>query len=183
MPVEKNESKLRFFGRFPKSNFAFDSTKFISEYNNIISSKDLTDKLLGRMVYRYGTNDLKKASIVNFVKENSNEGLSTESLCKLFECDKNTIFAIGQEIEISIRLFIQKKFYAENGRNEIMLDEMKLTPRTFNYILNRGYTTKSAVVEAYKNGYISSEKIRQELNEKLHIENKESSKNNSEFGL
>lgn len=169
MSVEKSDNKLKYFGRFPKTNFSFDSKKFIDEYKNIISSNKLTDELLERMVYRYGTNELKKAAIVNFVKENSMGDLSTEKLCNLFECDKNTIFAIGQEIETSIRLLIQKKFYFENGRKEVMIDELGLSSRTFNYIYNRGLMTKSAVVEAYKNGYISGEKVRQEICDKLHL--------------
>ena len=183
MTIEKNDSKLKVFGRFPKSNFAFDSTKFIQEYKNILFSPELTDELLARMVYRYGTNELKKAAIVNFVKENSQVGLSAENLCSLFECDKNTIFAIGQEIETSIRLMIQKKLYKESGRNETMIDELGLTPRTFNYIYNRGYMTKSAVCEAYKNRYITSEKVRTELSEKLGSNVQNAYENSNELEL
>ncbi|MBQ8424944.1 MAG: hypothetical protein IJX17_02850 [Clostridia bacterium] len=170
---ENGVNTLRLFGRFPKKNFDFDSQKFIDEYMKIISSPELTDELMIRMIYRYGTNELKKAAIVQFVRETKGEGLTSEKLWELFECDKNTIFAIGQEMETSIRLLIQQKFYAENGRKEIMIDEFGFTPRTFNYIYKRGYMTKSAMVEAYKNGYISNEKVREEIrNSILNVKNK-----------
>lgn len=160
---ENTTNYLKLFGRFPKSNFNFDSQRFVEEYMKIISKPELTDELMIRMIYRYGTNELKKAAIIQFVRETRGENLTSEKLWQLFNCDKNTIFAIGQEMETSIRLLIQQKLYAETGKKEIMIDEFGFTPRTFNYICKRGYTTKSAMIEAYKNGYISNEKVREEI--------------------
>ena len=158
-------NKLKLFGRFPKTNFDFDSQKFIDKYMKTISTVELTNKLLERMIYRYNINELKKAAIMDYVLNHYSEGLTSEKICELFECDKNMISAIGQELETSIRLSIQQDFYAENGRNEKMIDEFGFTPRTFNYIYKRGYMTRSATVEAYKNGYISNDKVRNEISE------------------
>lgn len=165
--IEGDNNKLKLFGRFPKTNFNFDTDRFVAEYMKIISTPELTDVLLDRMIYRYNVNELKKAAIMDFVKNNYSPNLSSEKLCQMFECDKNTIFAIGQELEVSIRLFIQKKFYNEMGRNEKMIDEFGFTPRTFNHIYKRGYMTKSATIEAYRNGYITNEKVRSEIAERL----------------
>ena len=171
MSNERELSKLKLFGRFPKTNFAYDSQRFIEEYMNIISSNELTDELMNRMVFRYGTHELKKAAIVQFVRENNTLNLTSEKLWQLFECDKNTIFAIGQEMETSIRLLIQQKLYAESGRREVMIDELGFTPRTFNYIYKRGCMTKNAIIEAYKNGYISNEKVRAEIRNSIMYDN------------
>jgi len=164
---ESTTNNLRLFGRFPKTNFDFDSQKFVEEYLKVISSKELSDKLMQRMVYRYGTNELKKAAIVEFVRTNTDISLTSEKLWELFECDKNTIFSIGQEMEVSIRLFVHQKLYAQMGKREVMIDEFGFTPRTFNYIYKRGYMTKSAILEAYKNGYISNEKVREEIRDSI----------------
>ena len=162
---ETDINKLRLFGRFPKANFDFNSQRFAEEYKKIISTPELTDKLLERMIYRYNVNELKKAAIMDYVLNHYSEGLTSEKICELFQCDKNTIFAIGQELDVSIRLSIQKSFYQEMGRNEIMIDEFGLTPRSFNYIYKRGCMTKNATVEAYKNGYISNDKVRNEISD------------------
>ena len=66
---ENGANTLKLFGRFPKTNFDFDSQKFVDEYMNIISSDKNSDELMIRMIYRYGTNELKKAAIIQFVRE------------------------------------------------------------------------------------------------------------------
>lgn len=170
MNNENKMNNLKLFGRFPKTNFDFDSKQFVDEYMKIITSPKHSDELMKRMIYRYGTNELKKASIVQFVRENINESLTSENICQLFECDKNTIFTIGQEMEVSIRLQILQKLYLDSGRNEKMIDEFGFTPRTFNYIYKRGYMTKSAMTEAYKNGYITNEKVKDEIKNAIYDE-------------
>ena len=168
----QNESfvgKLKMFGRFPKSDFSFDTEEFVNEYFRIISSEELFDELLTRMCIRYGKNEIEKAQVIGFVKELNHFNLNEDKLRELLTCDKNLIFSIGQEMETSIRLFAQKAVYRKKGKVEFMIDEFGFSPKTFNYLLKRGYNTKSAVLQAYRNGYITGEKVKNEIKERLLI--------------
>ena len=171
MQNENFVGKLKMFGRFPKSDFSFDSEEFVGEYLKIISSEELFDELLTRMYIRYGKNEIEKAQVIGFVKELNLFNLNEEKLRELLTCDKNLIFSIGQEMETSIRLFAQKSLYKKKGKMEFMIDEFGFSPKTFNYLLKRGYNTKSAVLQAYRNGYITSEKVKNEIKESLLIGN------------
>lgn len=162
-------SKLKMFGRFPKSNFSFDTEEFVNEYLKIVSSDELFDELLNRMSIRYGNNEIEKTNVIEFVKGLNHYNLNEDKLCQFLTCDKNLIFSIGQEMETSIRLFAQKSLYKKRGKMEFMIDEFGFSPKTFNYLLKRGYNTKSAVMQAYRNGYIASDKVKNEIKEKLLI--------------
>lgn len=162
-----NVARLKMFGRFPKTNFSFDSEIFVNEYNNIISSEPLFEELLSRMMLRYGNNEPEKAQIMEFVKNLKNFNLNEDKFREILECDKNLITAIGQEMDTSIRLFAQKNLYKSQGKNEFMIDEFGFTPKTFKYLLKYGYYTKNQVVQALKNGYISNSKIAEEVRETL----------------
>lgn len=169
MPNENYVSKLKMFGRFPKTNFAFDSEEFINEYLNIISNESLFNELLSRMSLRYGKYETTKLEVIEFVKQLNNFNLNEDKLCEILNCDKNLIFAIGQEMEVSIRLLAQKSIYKKNGKSEFMIDEFGFTPKSFNYFLKHGYYTKSAVLQAFRNGYIKNEKIKNEIRETLLV--------------
>ena len=169
MQSENFVSKLKMFGRFPKTNFSFDSKEFVDEYLKIITSEQLFDELLSRMRFRYKKNEAEKAEIVEFVKNLKNFNLNEDKFCEILGCDKNLIFAIGQEMETSIRLFAQKSLYKNQGRNEFMIDEFDLSPKTFNYLIKRGYATKTAVAQALRNGYITSPKVKQEIENSMLI--------------
>ena len=170
----KNENyvgRLKMFGRFPKTSFSFDSEKFIAEYINIISSESIFEELLSRMNLRYGKNEPEKAQIIDFVKNLKNFNLNEDKFREILECDKNLISAIGQEMDTSIRLFAQKNLYKYQGKNEFMIDEFGFSPKTFNYLLKRGYNTKNQVVQALRNGYISNSKIAEEVRQTFLPEN------------
>lgn len=164
-------SKLKMFGRFPKTNFSFNSQVFIDEYNNIISSDTLFENLLSRMIVRYGKNEPEKAEILEFVKNLKNFNLNEDKFREIINCDKNIITAIGQEMDTSIRLFAQKNLYKKQGKNEFMIDEFGFSPKTFNYLINRGYNTKNDVTHALRNGYISNQKVKDEIKEAFSIGN------------
>ena len=169
MQNENYVGRLKMFGRFPKTNFSFNSKEFIDEYTNIISSDELFNELLLRMTARYRKNEIEKAEIVGFVKDLKNFNLNEDKFCEVLGCDKNLIFAIGQEMDTSIRLFAQKMLYKKQGRVEFMIDEFDLSPKTFNFLIKRGYNTKSAVVQALRNGYITSPKVKEEVENAMSI--------------
>lgn len=163
MTNEESLSKFKVFGRFPKSNFTFESPEFIAEYKKIISSDVLFNELLVRMSKRYGNNEIEKQTVLCIVKNLKLENVNEDSFCEILGCDRNLIFLIGKDLDVSIRLFAKKLLYAKDGKNEEMVDEFGFTPKTFNYLYKRGYCTKRAIVQAYKNGYIVGEKIKSEI--------------------
>ena len=170
MSSEYFASKLKMFGRFPKTNFSIESSEFIEEYLKIISSDELFDELLSRMLVRYGKNEPIKSQIIEIVKGLNNFHLNEDKLRETLNCDKNIIFSIGQDIDISIRLFAKKFLLKQKGIQNFMIDEFGFTSKTFNYLYKRGYTTKSEVLQAVRNGYIKNEKAILEIKKKLLVD-------------